>query len=306
MGTQQQGWKQAGGGREGRPGVGNHLRAIAEQAVMLCAADLREAFRSRMDVTAKRDRHDLVTEYDGACERKIVEFLGEADPGARILGEEAGMSGGDGPRLWHVDPIDGTSNFVQGLAFFCTSVGVEEDGELVAGAVYDPMADNLFSADLNGAYLNGGVLRTPPAEPAGVATLITGYPTARDLEVDGADAMADLESWIEAFSSVRRTGSGALSLCHVAAGWTDSAYGSSVHSWDVAAAILILRQAGSTYAALHYPSAAAEAAELAGYSAENAPDHYAPGYVAYGPGGDYPSLHASAKRLKERRYRLSP
>ncbi|VEI13502.1 inositol monophosphatase family protein [Trueperella bialowiezensis] len=272
------------------------LRTIAEQAATLCGDDLRAAFRSDMDVSAKHDRHDLVTEYDGACERRIVAYLEQADPEARILGEEAGFSGGNGERLWHIDPIDGTSNFVQGLAFFCTSVGVEENGQLVAGAVYDPMANNLFSADLTGAYLNGAELRTPPALPTDAATVITGYPTARDLEIDGPQAIDELHSWIKAFSSVRRTGSGALSLCHVAAGWTDSAFGSSIHSWDVAAAILILRQAGGTYTPLRYPIDGVE---------PEAGDHYAPGYVATGPGGHYPALNTSAEHLVAWRTRLS-
>ncbi|MFY9262073.1 MAG: inositol monophosphatase [Actinomycetaceae bacterium] len=272
-----------------------NLREIAEQAAKLCAEDLRKAFRGEMVVEEKRDQHDLVSEYDSACETKIVEFLKQADPDARIVGEEHGEQDGAGPVTWHIDPIDGTSNFVQGLAFFCTSIGAEINGKLVAGAVYDPMADNLFSADEDAAYLNGEQLKTPPTLPPGQATLITGYPTAKDLQLDGEASWVDLKKWIRNFSSVRRTGSGALSICHVAAGWTDAAFGTSVSSWDVSAAILILESAGGSYRPLFYPH---EGKDMR--AATDAP-HYAPGYVAVGPGGDYPSLNEAAIRLVNQR-----
>src|SRR5699024_4370558 len=146
--------------------------------------------------------------------------------------------------VWHVDPLDGTSNFVQGLAFFCTSIAAEVDGEIRAAAIYDPMADMLYTADSDAAYYNVDASSTLEALPLPEATLTTGYPTAMDLQAEGSVATDRFQSWVEAFSSVRRTGSGALSIVHVATGWTDASLGTGNNAWDVAAGMLILRRAG--------------------------------------------------------------
>ncbi|MFC8304501.1 inositol monophosphatase family protein [Specibacter sp. NPDC057265] len=266
------------------------LRILAEQAALRAGSYLRGVFRGELTVDYKRDLHDLVTEHDRAAEELIVPFLLSHCPQWRIVGEEGGIRGGASAVTWYVDPIDGTSNFAQGLAFFCVAIGVEVDGVLAAGVVYDPMAQRMFSADDAGAYLDGEPLLTPPVQRAEAATLITGYPTANDLAVDGDAALLDLGGLICAYSSVRRTGSGALTLAHVAAGWADSAFGSSVSPWDVAGPALILRRAGGDYRPLW----------LAG-GAAGRPDHLAPGFVATGPGAHYPALDAFAGRIAARR-----
>lgn len=266
------------------------LRGVAENAARLAGDHLRGAFRGAMTVAYKRDRHDLVTEHDRAAEDLVVAHLLSECPDWRIVGEEAGVRGGDSAVRWYVDPIDGTSNFAQGLAFFCVALGVEIDGELVAGVVYDPMADRMFSADGAAAYLDGDVLVTPVTQPDSAATLITGYPTAADLAADGPDALTDFGILVESFSSVRRTGSGALTLAHVAAGWVDAAFGGSVNPWDVAGAALILRRAGGSYRPLWLNGAR-----------NGRPDHLAPGFVAAGPGADYPALDAFVERMTRRR-----
>lgn len=254
------------------------LRTTAEEAAVLAGEYLQTVFRGQMDIDYKRDRHDLVTEHDRAAEELIVPFLLERDPSWRIIGEEGGVQGGEGPVTWYVDPIDGTSNFAQGLAFFCVSIGVEVEGELVAGAIFDPIARRLFSADHEHAYLDGEILRTPAAQPATAATMITGYPTARDLETDRDSSLGHLGDLIEAFSSLRRTGSGALTLAHVAAGWVDCAFGGSVNPWDVAAGALIVQRAGGSYQPLLL-----EAGEVG--------EHLAPAFFAQGPGAHYPALN---------------
>jgi myo-inositol-1(or 4)-monophosphatase len=270
------------------------LRRTAEETARLAGAYLRTVFRGEMSVNTKRDRHDLVTEHDLAAEEIIVPHLLTVSPTWRVIGEEGGPQGDGDIVTWYVDPIDGTSNFAQGIAFFCVSLGAEIDGELVAGAIYDPIADRMYSADDAGAYLDGEPLRTRTALGADAATVITGYPTATDLAKDGSQALAGFGSLVEAFSSVRRTGSGALTLAHVAAGWVDSALGTSVNAWDVAAGALIVRRAGGSYRPLHY-------------TAESAlePDHQAPGFLALGPGGDYPVLVALADDIEARRSGVS-
>ncbi|MFC0581264.1 inositol monophosphatase family protein [Micrococcoides hystricis] len=269
------------------------LREVAEEAVRLAGSYVLEAFREQMVVAHKRDRHDLVTEHDRASEKIITEFLLRLCPQWRIVGEEDGLQGGDPTVTWFIDPIDGTSNFAQGLAFFCISVGVEVDGTIVAGAVYNPFSEELFTADDTGAYLNGKLLRAPTAQPQDSATLLTGYPSARDLTLDGSAATDELGQLIAAFSSVRRTGSGALSLCHVAAGWTDATIGFSTHPWDVAAASLIVHRAGGSYRPIWLDKT------------EGAGAHLAPGYVALAPGANYPLLEQIVSQVEQRRQRAT-
>ena len=266
------------------------LREIAEEAALLAGAYLQGVFRQGMQIEYKCDRHDLVTVHDRTAEDLIVPFLLEHGPDWRIVGEEGGVREGNSEVTWFIDPIDCTSNFAQGLAFFCVAIGVEIAGELAAGVVYDPIAGNLFSADDAGAYLNGSPLVTPAPQPDGAATLITGYPTANDLQLDGPAAFEDLGELIAAFSSLRRTGSGALTLAHVAAGWTDCAFGGSVNPWDVAGGALIVRRAGGSYRPLWLRGTDG------GVGA-----HHAPAFVAAGPGAAYPALESFVQRISARR-----
>lgn len=265
------------------------FREVAEEAARVAGAYVVDVFRQDMEVAYKRDRHDLVTEHDRASEKIIIEFLLNVCPQWRIVGEEGGVQGGSSEVTWFIDPIDGTSNFAQGLAFFCVSLGVEVNGSVVAGAVYNPFTEELFSADDTGAFLNGRPLHTPDAQMQSAATLITGYPTARDLRNDKTAAVEDLASLIETFSSVRRTGSGALSICHVAAGWVDCTVGFSTHPWDVAAAALILERAGGSYRPLWLDQ------EVSGGA------HLAPGYVALAPKAEFPVLEEVVSRIEQRR-----
>ncbi|MEV4259455.1 inositol monophosphatase family protein, partial [Spirillospora sp. NPDC049652] len=131
------------------PAAARELQRIAETAARAPADRLRTAFRSRPAVQTKRDFHDPVTEHDRAAEETIRAVLARCAPASVVVGEEGGTQGGglpggegggqDGEVRWYVDPIDGTANFAAGLPFFCTSVAAVVDGEVVAGAVYDPV-----------------------------------------------------------------------------------------------------------------------------------------------------------------------
>lgn len=266
------------------------LRAVAEQASQLMREPLLAAFRSNMAVDYKVDLHDVVTRHDKEAEVAIRAFILGEVPDSVVVGEEAGESG-VGRVRWYVDPIDGTSNFARGFAFWCVSVGVAIDGEIVAGAVYDPVAGMLFSADLSGAWLNGEPLQSRAIVDERHATLITGYPVARDLRLDGREqALANFGVLAETFSTLRRPGSGALSLCHVAAGWVDASAGFGSNPWDVAAAVLILKQAGGSYHPL-----------TLGKVDAGVPDFMCPGYVALGDGADYPTLMRVAREISDGR-----
>lgn len=225
----------------------SHLCAVASEAVRLVAGDLHAAFRSAIEVRFKRDDHDPVTEHDHRAEERIRAHLRRRVPGSTVVGEEDGTVGGGGGVCWYVDPIDGTANFAHGVAFFCTSVGAVADGRIVAGAILDPIAGHLFTATLDGAYLNGRPLRSAGADEEGRALLISSYPSPHDLRRDGEAALVRLGALISGYGTVRRPGSAALSLAHVAAGWADAAFGTSVSPWDICAAQLLVTEAGGTY-----------------------------------------------------------
>lgn len=238
-------------GTAARPGpdraASQRLRSIAAEAVQLVSPGLARAFRGFMDIDYKRDQHDPVTEYDRQAEKTIAEFLTGEIPGSSVVGEEDGVRTGSGGVTWYVDPIDGTANFAHGLAFFCTSIGVVVDDAIVAGAILDPIAGHLFTADLTGAWLNGEPLSSRGVSAEARALLITSYPNARALAEDGAEGLGLYGELVAGYGTVRRTGSAALSLCHVAAGWADAAMGTSVSAWDICAAQLIVTQAGGQY-----------------------------------------------------------
>ena len=270
------------------------LAKIAREAAYSVGPALRAAFRGQMRVDHKVDLHDPVTEHDRATEAHLRGLLLAATPGAVVVGEEAGASGGEGGAgqiEWYVDPIDGTSNFAAGMAFWCVSIGAVIDGEVVAGAVYDPMADLLFWADAEAAWCNDTRLEAVSVPEEARALVITGYPVQRDFRLDGrAQALDRFARLTEAFSTLRRPGSAALSICHVAAGWADAAAGFGVSAWDVSAALLILRRAGGTYTPLRL-----------GRAAPGAPAHACPGYWAIGAGAQYPTLEAVCAEVDAQR-----
>ncbi len=242
------------------------LRRIAAEAALAVAPDLLAAFRGTMDVGFKRDEHDPVTVHDRRAEERIRELLLARMPDSTVVGEEAGRHDGGGRIAWYVDPIDGTANFARGLAFFCTSVGATLDGEPVAGAVVDPVAGHVFTADSSGAYLGDERLRPAGVREEARGLLITGFPTSRELARADAQTLPRFGELVLRYGTVRRTGSAALSLAHVAAGWCDAALGTSVNAWDVCAAAVLVRRSGALYTA---------------FAGEGGWDQ--PGYLAHGP-----------------------
>jgi len=269
--------------------LSRHLREVAIRAARSVQPYLVNAFRSPMVIDTKRDFHDIVTVHDKETEKRLIDFILCEVPDSSILGEEGGATG-QGSIHWYIDPIDGTANFARGQGFWCVSIGAVVEGEIVAGAVLDPVADLTFSADAEGAWLGSAPLRSRSTPRESDAILITGYPVERDFRSDGREAALDhFGTLVVAFSTLRRPGSSALSICSVAAGWCDAAAGFGVNPWDVTAAILILKQARGTYMplALHKPPAT--------------PDFACPGYVALGEGANYPTLMNVARLVSETR-----
>ncbi|MCU0454370.1 MAG: inositol monophosphatase [Bacteroidetes bacterium] len=186
---------------------------------------------------------NLVTEVDRASEALIKDRIRALYPSHAVLGEESGGSLEGAETVWIIDPLDGTTNFTHGLPIFCVSIGVQHRGELVAGAVYDPNLDELFSAEKgSGAFLNGQRLRVSEESEVRNSLLVTGFPyTIRE---NPDHAIEHFTTFLKQAQAVRRLGSAALDLCYVAAGRFDGFWEVSLNSWDMAAGMLVVREAG--------------------------------------------------------------
>ncbi|WP_313812005.1 inositol monophosphatase [Glutamicibacter sp.] len=264
------------------------LRLTALSAGREAAVLLRGAFRKGVQVEEKTNTHDLVTRIDRQSQELITKQLLGAVENSWVLGEEqvdgdAGVRGA-GKIQWIVDPIDGTSNFVHGIAFFCVSIAAAIDDRLIAAAIIDPVSGDEFSANLEAAYLNEQILSPAPCPEQSRANLMTDYPGAESMVKDGPLAMELLGEWIQSFATVRRKVSAALALAHVAAGWCDATIGFDTKVWDVAAGAHLVRMAGGSYRGLAYGQP---------FDA----DHLCPGFIAQGPGADYPALNSAAGRI---------
>jgi len=276
------------------PDQSRTLRLAAIAAAESVATQLKDAFRSDMDIEFKRDRRDVVTAHDKAAEAAICAYLLAAEPDSCFVGEEGGVQG-TGRIQWFIDPIDGTANFVRGMPSWCISIGAVCDDQIVAGAIVDPMGSNVFSADLKGAYHGDAPMRSQGTSDEGLATILCSYPSARDLVQDGRDVALDrFAGLVETYSAVRRIGSAALGLAHVAAGWADGAANFSINAWDITAGILILRQAGGQFLPLAVSS-----------MPKGAPDHEYSAYVAIGAGVACPELIRVAQQITDQRRNLN-
>jgi myo-inositol-1(or 4)-monophosphatase len=186
---------------------------------------------------------NLVTEVDRICERRIVEIIKEAFPEHNILTEETPMPEGASPYRWIIDPLDGTTNYAHGYPCFCTSVALELEGEIVSGAIYDPLLDELFTAQQGeGAFLNGERISVSTTERLTEALICTGFPyDVRESPVNNLD---HFNHFIMEAQAIRRDGSAALDLCYVAMGRFDGFWELKLNAWDVAAGKLLVEEAG--------------------------------------------------------------
>lgn len=186
---------------------------------------------------------DLVTEIDHQSENFLLDEIGSRWPESQFVAEESGESG-SGDLTWYIDPLDGTVNYAHGVPIFCVSIACAWDGQTRLGVVYDPMRDEMFSAERGrGAHLNARPLQVTRVAELRQALLVTGFPyntwTAKvnNLEFFGRFARMT--------QGVRRLGSAALDACYVAAGRFDGFWELSLQPWDVAAAGLIAEEAGA-------------------------------------------------------------
>jgi myo-inositol-1(or 4)-monophosphatase len=222
----------------------NEYTVVAREAAMLAGRLLRDNIGGKRTVVYKGEIN-LVTEMDTRAERVVVETLLRAFPDHGILAEEETTITKESPYRWIIDPLDGTTNYAHGYPCFAVSLALETAGEVIVGVVYDPMREELFSAAKGqGAQLNGQPIRVSIVDNLIQSLLATGFPY--DRSVSEKNNLNHFIKLLMVSQEVRRDGSAALDLCSVAAGRFDGFWELKLKPWDVAAGILIVREAGGT------------------------------------------------------------
>jgi myo-inositol-1(or 4)-monophosphatase len=223
-----------------RPGG---LREIAEAVAREAGHQLREAFAGpRVNVTAKSSPTDLVSEADHAAERLIRDRLSAARPGDGVLGEEGGDAEGTTGLRWVVDPLDGTINFLFRIPQWAVSIACEDATGTIVGVIYDPMRDELWSAERDGAaLLDGRPIRGSDRTDLATALVATGFGYDADIRRRQAEVAAALLPQVR---DIRRFGAAALDLAWAACGRIDAFYERGLNTWDRAAGELLCRRAG--------------------------------------------------------------
>ena len=208
------------------------------------AAVLKHYFNNKnLKISNKEGINNLVTEADHASEKAIVETIGEAFPDHFILSEEVGELKTDSEFKWIIDPIDGTVNYAHGIPLCCVSIGLEERGEMIFGAVYNPLMNEFFIAEKGkGAWMNGEQIHVSTKATVMDSCFVTGFPyTYLDVPNSPLDVF---DRFIRKGIPVRRLGSAAIDLCWVAAGRFDGFFEHKLQAWDSAAGFLIVEEAG--------------------------------------------------------------
>jgi myo-inositol-1(or 4)-monophosphatase len=220
----------------------NVMMAAARKAGRPLVRDLGEL--ENLQVSMKGPA-DFVTSADKRTEKILIEELSRARPGYGFLGEESGaIEGKDKTHRFIIDPIDGTTNFLHGIPHFAISIGLEREGQLVTALVYNPATDEMFVAEKgHGAYLNSKRMRVAARKQLGAALVATGFPFLGDEEKDFARMSAELAAVMPVTAGVRRMGAASLDLAYVAAGRYDAFWERGLAPWDVAAGILLVKEA---------------------------------------------------------------
>ena len=219
------------------------LRSTLLEATQAGATEILRFFQKSFTISNKEGVNNLVTEADHASEKAILSVIRKRFPDHQILAEESGKLVQDSTYKWIIDPIDGTVNFAQGIPLNCVSIGIEYEGEIILGAVYNPHLNEFFVAEKGkGATLNEKPIRVSDKTETIKSCLVTGFPYTYINEPNGPIEV--FERFVRKGVSVRRLGSAAIDLCWVACGRLDGFFEQKLEPWDSAAGFLIVEEAG--------------------------------------------------------------
>lgn len=219
------------------------LKATLLHAVEAAGKVLKEHFNQSFKISNKEGINNLVTEVDHKSEEVIFAIIKKDFPDHYILSEESGELAQDSVYKWIIDPIDGTVNYANGIPICCVSIGIEKEGKMQLGAVYNPFIDELFFAERGaGATLNGNRIQVSDQSDIIKSCMVTGFPYTY-LDMPNGPLQV-FEKFIRKGIPVRRLGSAAIDLCWVAAGRFDGFYEHKLSAWDSAAGFLIVEEAG--------------------------------------------------------------
>lgn len=218
----------------------NNYRKIAVEAALESGLFIKRSVGKISSVSYK-GRDNIVTDVDKTSEKMIVKKILSVFPGHSILAEEGKPLESNSSYRWVIDPLDGTTNFAHAFPFFCVSIALEKDGESILGVVYDPMREELFVAEQgNGSSLNGKRITVSNVKKLGGSFLATGFSygiTPKDRNI------VYFKKLLVKTLAIRRAGSAALDLCYVACGRFDGYWEMSLHPWDIAAGVIIVKEA---------------------------------------------------------------
>ncbi len=219
------------------------LKNVLLQAVEAGGRQMQRFMNTDYKTSNKEGINNLVTEADHASEAAIMGLIKGSFPDHYILSEEIGAIVQDSTYKWIIDPIDGTVNFAHGIPLCCVSIGIEKEGTMVMGAVYNPFMNELYFAERgNGATLNEKKIQVSKKDKVINACMVTGFPYTYLDEPNGP--LQVFERFIRSGIPVRRLGSAAIDLCWVAAGRFDAFYEHKLQAWDSAAGFIIVEEAG--------------------------------------------------------------
>ena len=219
------------------------LKNTLLKATNAAAIIIKEHFHTNFKISNKEGMNNLVTEVDHMSEKAIFAVIKQNFPDHYILSEETGAIVQDSAYKWIIDPIDGTVNYANGIPICCVSIGIEKDGKMIMGAVYNPFMNEFYFAERGqGAYLNDTRIHVSTKNRVLHSNMVTGFPYTYIDEPNGP---------LEVFSKlvrrgipVRRLGSAAMDLCWVAAGRFDGFYEHKLNAWDSAAGFILIEEAG--------------------------------------------------------------
>jgi myo-inositol-1(or 4)-monophosphatase len=207
------------------------------------AAELKRFFNGKFSIGHKEGINNLVTEADHASDKAICAIIKSAFPDHGIVSEESDEKKSESDYKWIIDPIDGTVNFANGIPICCVSIGLQYQGEMLMGAVFNPNMNEFYFAEKGkGATLNDEKISVSKKSSVEVSCLVTGFPYSYLDQPNGP--LQVFSKLIKRGVPVRRLGSAAIDLCWVAAGRFDGFYEHELHAWDSAAGFLIVEEAG--------------------------------------------------------------